>query len=232
MAKGPSTKTEYVYDNLRREILGGTWKPDQRLRLGELAARYETSEMPVREALRMLHRDGLIIMHNHRGAMVSKLSPERAAEYVEVRMLLEIYAASSSTPFHSDESIARLHQIQARMQKAVEAGQTGRFRQMNRELHEAIYAPCPNSVLKSTLAELWDQVWRARSESIFDADRNRMAGALAEHAAIVDAVATREPARVEAAMDNHRKKTLAAWRQVVATSHAEDDQDKDDGDDE
>ncbi|MCL4767503.1 MAG: GntR family transcriptional regulator [Hyphomicrobiaceae bacterium] len=221
MAKGPATKTEYVYGNLRREILSGALKPDQRLRLGELASRYETSEMPVREALRMLHRDGLIIMHNHRGAMVSKLSAERAAEYVEVRMLLETYAASSSTRFHTEESIAKLRQIQARMEKAVEAGQSGRFRQMNRELHEAICAPCPNTVLKSTLAELWDQVWRAHSDSIFDADKGRMAGALAEHAAIVKAIASRDPARVEAAMDSHRQHTLKAWRRVVEQKRAQ-----------
>lgn len=232
MAKGPSTKTEYVYENLRREILGGTWRPDQRLRLSELAARYETSEMPVREALRMLHRDGLIIMHNHRGAMVSKLSPEAAAEYVEVRMLLETYAASAAAPFHTDASIARLQQLQARMQQAVATNQTGRFRQMNRELHESIYEPCPNSVLKTTLGELWDQVWRARSGSIFDADRDRMARAHAEHASIVDAVATRDPARVQAAMDAHRQKTLAAWRQVVAASRAAENQEKERNDDE
>ena len=227
MAKGPSTKTEYVYDNLRREILSGALKPDQRLRLGELASRYATSEMPVREALRMLHRDGLIIMHNHRGAMVSKLSAERAAEYVEVRMLLETYAASSSTPFHTDESIAKLRQIQERMENAVEAGQSGKFRQLNRELHEAIYAPCPNSVLKSTLEELWDQVWRARSESIFDADSKRMTGALAEHAAIVKAIASRDPAKVDVAMNNHRQHTLKASGRVVEQSRAQDEREHD-----
>src|SRR6185436_20783178 len=81
-----TTKTDWVYHRLRGEILEGSLKPDDRLRLSSLAQRFQTSEMPVREALRMLQRDGLISFANHRGATVVKLSMERAAEIVSVRM--------------------------------------------------------------------------------------------------------------------------------------------------
>ena len=64
------TKTDWVYNRLRAEILGGSLKPDDRLRLTALARRFEISEMPVREALRMLQRDGLISFESHRGATV------------------------------------------------------------------------------------------------------------------------------------------------------------------
>ena len=74
-----ATKSEWVYEQLRRRILAGTYKPDDRLRLTELAREFNMSEMPVREALRMLQRDGLIEMHSHRGASVANGSRLRPA---------------------------------------------------------------------------------------------------------------------------------------------------------
>jgi hypothetical protein len=137
--------------------------------------RYEVWEMPDDTARLNALKTGQIDAGNW-------LATPRSAiiEYVDVRTLLETYAASTAMPFHTAESIARVQQIQMRMEKAVQGGHTSKFRQMNRELHEAIYAPCPNAVLKATLVDLWDRVWRARSESIFDADPSRMVGAHTE----------------------------------------------------
>src|ERR1700682_2297464 len=93
-----ATKSEWVYEQLRRRILAGTYKPDDRLRLTELAREFNMSEMPVREALRMLPRDGLSDMRSHRGASVVKLSWSRASEIVSVRMHLEVLAVREAAP--------------------------------------------------------------------------------------------------------------------------------------
>ena len=68
-----TTKTEWVYQQLRARILGGKDKLDPRLRLSTLAQEFRISEMPVREALRMLQRDGLVSMESHRGATIVDL---------------------------------------------------------------------------------------------------------------------------------------------------------------
>lgn len=222
MPKGPATKTEYAYDSIRKEILDGSLKPDQRLRLVELAKRYELSEMPVREALRMLQRDGLVIMQNHRGVTVSRLSWERAAEFVEVRTHLEVLAAILATPHHSEQSLKLLDGIVEKMrEQAAKGGPNSRYTQLNRHFHTELYVPCPNSVLQREIDSLWDQVWRARAQSIFEVDPDRVRGATEEHAAIVAAVKKRDVAAVERAMIKHREATLATWRAISKESRKE-----------
>ena len=182
-----ATKSEWVYEQLRRRILAGGYKPDDRLRLTELAREFEMSEMPVREALRMLQRDGLIEMHSHRGASVANLSWARAADIVAVRMHLEVMAVGEAAKSHDKASLAELRKILDRMDRDFAAGAAARFSAGNREFHRRLYAPGGNAVLKQEIEELWDRVWRARAQSIFEVDRPRMAAAQIEHRAILEA---------------------------------------------
>jgi len=207
-----ATKTEWVYDRLRQRILAGDYGPDDRLRLTALARGLGTSELPVREALRMLQRDGLIVMHSHRGAAVANVSSAKAAEIVAVRMHLEVLAAAEAAPYHDVASLAGLRRLSAEMDAAGEAGDAGRFSEANRAFHRAVYAPGRNETLKQEIEDLWDRVWRTRSRSIFALLPTRMAGAQAEHRAILDALARGRVEEVQRAMAAHRAATLAGWR--------------------
>ena len=212
------TKTEWVYGQLRDRILGGSYKPDDRLRLAELAREFEMSEMPVREALRMLQRDGLIEMHSHRGAMVANLSWSRAAEIVSVRMHLEILAMREAAKYHDKASVAELCRLLDRMDRDAANGASGRFSAGNREFHRQLYAPAPNSILKQEIQELWDRVWRARAQSIFEVDRERMVAAQTEHRVIVAALAKGDIETAATAAEQHRARTMASWSSVVQRS--------------
>ena len=211
-----TTKTDWVYNRLRAEILEGSLKPDDRLRLTTLARRFETSEMPVREALRMLQRDGLVSFESHRGATVVKLSLQRAAEIVAVRMHLEVLATAEATPHHDRGSIAELAGILERMDRQAQARQSQRFSEGNRRFHSLCYAPGPNPILQDEIQILWDRVWRARARSIFALDPERMRAAQKEHWAILDAVRAGDPEAAAEAMTRHRANTLESWRDVVS----------------
>src|SRR5687768_8775034 len=154
-----TTKTDWVYNRLRAEILDGALKPADRLRLTSLARRFETSEMPVREALRMLQRDGLVSFESHRGATVINLSLQRAAEIVAVRMHLEVLATAEAVPHHSPETLAELAAILERMDRQAEARQAQRFTEANRRFHTLLYQPGPNRTLTEEIQVLWDRVW-------------------------------------------------------------------------
>ena len=210
-----ATKSEWVYEQLRRRILGGTYKPDDRLRLTELAREFAMSEMPVREALRMLQRDGLIEMHSHRGAAVANLSWSRAAEIVSVRMHLEVLAVGEAAKGHDKSSLAELRRILDRMDRDLAAGAATRFSAGNRDFHRRLYEPAANTVLKREIQELWDRVWRARSQSIFEVDRDRMAAAQVEHRAILTALAKGDTKAAVAAAARHRDRTLESWTGIV-----------------
>jgi DNA-binding GntR family transcriptional regulator len=215
-----ATKTEWVYERLREQILDGSFKPDDRLRLTELARRFEISEMPVREALRMLQRDGLIEFHSHRGAVVVNLSWSHAADIIAVRTHLEVLAIGEAAMHHTLASLAGLRRIVAAMDGYAEADQPTKFSQSNRAFHTALYAPCPNKALTQEIQSLWDRVWRARAQSIFDVDRARMMSAQAEHRALLAAVETLDSRTAIEAMTIHRDRTLAAWRAVVERMRA------------
>jgi DNA-binding GntR family transcriptional regulator len=216
-----TTKTDWVYHRLRAEILDGSLKPDDRLRLTSLARRFETSEMPVREALRMLQRDGLVSFESHRGATVIKLSLQRAAEIVAVRMHLEVLATAEAVPHHTAESLAELAEILERMDRQAEARQAQRFSEGNRRFHTLLYAPGPNRTLTEEIQVLWDRVWRARAQSIFALDPMRMQAAQAEHWAIFKAARAGDPDGAAEASMRHRANTLASWKRAAAADAGE-----------
>jgi DNA-binding GntR family transcriptional regulator len=89
---------------LKRRILDGTYPPGDWLRLSQLARDFSVSEMPIREALRLLQKDGLIVLHRHRGAQVAELTLAGGYEIVETRLFLEKAAALSVMPFHTPAS--------------------------------------------------------------------------------------------------------------------------------
>ena len=216
-----TTKTDWVYEQLRARILGGGHKVDGRLRLTALAQEFQISEMPVREALRMLQRDGLVRMENHRGATVVNLSWEHAAEIVSMRMHLEVLALREATGRHSPRSIEEIARLLRRMDDDVASGRADQFSQGNREFHTRLYAPGPNAALKQEIQDLWDRVWRARAASIFAVDPARMAQAQAEHRKILAAVRRSDADAAAAAMERHRTNTMASWQRVVANAGRE-----------
>src|SRR3712207_5245594 len=85
-------KRDYIVEALRAAIARGELKPGQRLRQEELAARFEISSTPVREALRKLEAEGLVASVPHQGVYVARPSLERMAESYRLRALLETHA--------------------------------------------------------------------------------------------------------------------------------------------
>src|SRR5262245_6724875 len=211
-----ATKTEWVYQQLRARILGAEKKLDPRLRLSTLAREFKISEMPVREALRMLQRDGLVRMESHRGATIVDLSLEHAAAIVSMRMHLEILAMREATGLHAPAALGAIERLLERMDGEAEAARAERFSRSNREFHTLLYEPGPNTALKEEIQSLWDRVWRTRATSIFAADAARMTQAQQEHRKIFAAVRRGDPDAAAAAMEQHRTRTLASWKRITA----------------
>lgn len=209
------TKSEWVYAQLREAIARGDVRSGERLRLGELARRFDTSVMPVREALRMLQRDGLVVMESHRGARVVRVTWERVVESVMIRMHLEALAAREATPFHDRGSLDALAELLDRLDTLVERGRPTDFSDANRRLHTLIVEPCPYPQLKEEIQQLWDAMWRTRSRSLFRMMPERMAQAQVEHRAIVEAIRGRDSGAVAAAAGEHMASTVEAWREIA-----------------
>lgn len=210
----PTTKTEYVYDLIRNDILAAKLAPGHRLRLTELADMYQISEMPIREALRMLQREGFVVFESHRGATVVELSMHEVFDIIAIRTYLEILAISEAVPFHNERSLKALDELIAQMK---DTRTSHRFSEANRGFHRALYAPCKNEFLKAEIDNLWDRVWQRWSRSIFELRPERKEAANREHEAIVAAVRSGSVSEVCAAANVHREHTLREWKEALET---------------
>jgi DNA-binding GntR family transcriptional regulator len=224
IAKRPfTTKTEWVYSTLRGRIITGAVKPGDRLRLTELALELGVSEMPVREALRMLDRDRLVTMESHRGATVVDLSLELAAEIVTVRTHLEMLAFEDAIGRHVEADLDGLDLLLNRMAKALYRNDSRRFSEINRDFHRNLYAPGRNQTLKSEIEALWDRLWLTRDRSIFALKPERMIEAHREHLEMVAMLRAGKKHSAIKAAKNHRSATMAAWAEIAASAGRCDD---------
>ena len=214
MATPAFSKAGYAYETIRRKIIDGSYQPGDRLRLSSLARELELSEMPVREALRLLQKDGLVLMHLHRGAEVARLSFEHGRDVTEVRMTLERAAVLAALPHHDAASLAGVQRQLTELEHA--AGKAVRFALKNRAFCTALFAPCPNAFLRREIEALWDQVWQASSTSLFDVMRQRVQATIDENRALLGYVQAGDARRVRAALDQRLRNTLAAWDGAIA----------------
>ena len=221
MAHGYQTKTEWIYDQLRELIQTGEVAPESRLPLAPLAERFGTSEIPVREALRMLQRDGLITIVSHRGATVASVSWEELHEAILIRSYLEILAVREAVPHHTPQTVSTLRNHiddMSRAARSLSPRSADAFSVANREFHRSLYEPCPHPLLKTQIQELWDRVWQTRSQSLFYMARDQMERAHREHVEMVDAVERGDAEGAAAVATAHRAGNLAAWELIIANA--------------
>lgn len=209
------TKTDYVYRVLRDEIVTGKLASGERLRLAKLAAQLNTSEMPVREALRMLQRDGLVQMESHRGATVARVDWDKVVEAVSVRMHLEVLAVREATSKHTPDSLSGAATILDEMDAALRTSDPDAFSDGNRRFHSILYEPTENTLLKDQIQELWDLVWRERTRSLFRLHQDRAELAQREHRALLSAVKGGDADGAAEWAQRHRANTLTAWRKAI-----------------
>ncbi|TAJ48137.1 MAG: GntR family transcriptional regulator [Herbiconiux sp.] len=142
-----------IADSLRTSILDGRLAPGTRIRQGDLADQFGASRIPVREALRLLHSDGLVTLVANSGAWVAKLSLAECIEAYLVRERVEPLLLRTSMPSLDDDDIDRLQQ----MVDAMEADDdVDFFMRTDRDFHLATYAGAPPSMLSDLIHRLWN----------------------------------------------------------------------------
>jgi len=109
---GSRTLAHDIADDLRHLIEHGRYEPGAALRQAEIATRLGVSRIPVREALRILERDGLVAVQANRGAFVLQHDEEEVAELFDVRLMLEsdlLRRASSNLSYDAIDEIAMIN---------------------------------------------------------------------------------------------------------------------------
>lgn len=201
------TKTDMAYWQVRQEILEGTLPPGTSLDQEALALRLGLSTTPVREALRRLESERLVVGRAHRDTVVADLSLEVLEDTYVVRLTLDPLAVSLAAKEASD---AQLEAMATQANKQASDDPVGRLHH-NRELHRVIYTACGNKVLIEVLELLWDRSDRYRYITITEEGHEHSPHD--EHMAILDAVTSRDGVRAAQLMRDHVERSLQTIRQ-------------------
>ena len=203
------TKADVAYRQIRREIVEGVLLPGALIDQEALALRLELSTTPVREALRRLESEELIINRPHRKTVVAPLSFTQLEQTYAVRLALDPLAAAFAATQATEEERARMKELRERYP---EGRDPVAHLHHNRLLHRAIYAACGNKVLIQTLDVLWDRSDRYRMATL--KDNSTIGLAKGEHAAIVEAVLKGDGKRAADLMSEHVADSLQRIRET------------------
>lgn len=188
------TLPEQIADKLRRDILKGTLAPSQQIKERDHATELEISRTPMREAIRILAKEGLVILRPSRSPIVADPSFEEISDVVEVLTALELRCGALACKNATDEDIARIQAMQDHMD-AVQ-GKIDRidFFEFDMEFHMAIAAASKNAVLAETHSAFVRRLWRARYLS---ASRKESAARVKrQHTEIMQAFSDRDADRM------------------------------------
>lgn len=180
-----------VLDQIRGDIISGHLRSGSHLKIDYLAARYRASHMPIREALRHLEGEGLIVKRPNRGARVRAVNADLVNTIFEVRMSIESMLARHAATRATAHDIIRLEAIQAEIERHTAASNAESLLLANRRFHKVVeeIADLPEAAeLANRQCELLDSLWR-----VYGLDMARMAGVNSDHRYIIQALRERNP---------------------------------------
>jgi DNA-binding GntR family transcriptional regulator len=208
----PMTKQERAYRAIRERILDGSYGPGYRIVIDSLAEELSISALPVREAIRRLEAEGLVVYRANAGAQVAPAEPGVFQEEATVLALLEGYATALAAPHLDEADIERLTEINAGMVDAMEELDALRFGRLNHDFHTLINEHCPNAALLEMLNELTRRL-NAKRRTVFVHIPYRGKTSVAEHEQLIRLIAGRAPAtEIEVAARNHKLSTVQSFR--------------------
>ena len=181
---------DVVFENLRGAIVEGKLKPGQRLMEVQLAEQLGVSRTPVREAIRKLELEGLVVMIPRKGAYVANMSLKDVIDVLEIRASLEGLAASLAAERITDEDIKKLESIVEEFNDSINQSDVEALLRKDVEFHECIFKSTHNKKLHQLINSLWEQVYRFRVTYISDYDST--VNIVEEHKMILDAIKRRD----------------------------------------
>ncbi len=192
---------DVVFKTLRQSILMGELAPGQRLMEIQLANQLGVSRTPIREAMRKLELEGLVVMIPRKGAQVAKISQKGLYDVLEVRSALEDLAMELSCKRITEEELAQLRAAIESFKLAVKQKNISLIAQQDVALHDIIYAATKNDRLIAMLSNLREQMYRYRVEYLKNASVHQ--STIEEHEALYSALSTHNIDAAKASMKNH-----------------------------
>ncbi len=206
---------EVVFQTLRQAILKGELKPGERLMEVALAERLGVSRTPIREAMRKLELEGLVVMVPRKGAQVASITEKDLTDVLEVRITLENFAIEKACSRMTEEEMDRLWLASKQFEKAIQEGDLVRIAEADQSFHEIIYQASDNARLIQVLNNMREQIYRYRLEYLKDEmSREKL---LNEHRSLTNAIRSRDAEAAQKVsfqhLENQRRAIIRSIRE-------------------
>ena len=197
----PHTYRAGVYDSLKAAILDGSLEPGSALVERRIAEETGVSRAPVREALRKLEEEGMVITIPYKGSYVTRVSPETMDEVLSLRRVLELFAAERALPRLGEPDLARMRGILADMEEAAASERADRLVELHSTFHGVLYQSAGHALL----LQFWDLM--DRQVRLYSLVHQRAYESLVDyataHQSIIEALTSADPARIQAELLHH-----------------------------
>ena len=195
---------EVVFNTLRRAILRGELVPGQRLMEIQLAEKMGVSRTPVREAIRKLELEGLVVMIPRKGAEVAHISGKNLRDVLEVRRALEELAGELACKRMTEEELRQLEKANHKFISVLGSDDITVIAQADEAFHGLIYRATDNDRLIQMVNHLREQMYRYRIEHIKDRSQRKLL--VQEHQEIMRALSARDVEATRRTIRNHINK--------------------------
>ena len=192
---------DVVFNTLRQAILRGEMEPGERLMEIQLADKLGVSRTPIREAIRKLELEGLVIMIPRKGAEVAHITEKDMRDVLEVRAALEELAATLACRNVTQEHIEELKMANKRFEAAIISKDVVAIVDADVNFHDIIYAMTDNPRLIQIINNLREQMYRYRLEYVKDARTHSIL--ISEHNDIIRQLADKDVEKAKVIVRQH-----------------------------
>ncbi len=206
---------DVVFNTLRQAILRGELKPGERLLEIQLANELGVSRTPIREAIRKLELEGLVVMVPRKSAVVAEITEKSLRDVLEVRRALEELAMKLACERIQDKEIEELKVAQKEFADVLKTGDVTGCAEADVKFHDIIYRATDNERLIQLLYNLREQMYRYRVEQLKREDTHDTL--LVEHQYIIETLEKRDVKRAVEAICTHVDNQVTTVADTIRT---------------
>jgi len=154
------TISDKIYNYLKESIIKNKIKPNQRINEKKIAALFDSSTTPVREAILRLSAEGFIQISRYRHAIVKEISSKELQEMYEVMTILDYHALKLAIKELTDENLQEIEDLTIELEKHCSLDSLEEYLDLNAFIHTSIWKVIENKFFYSTLIQVYDQIQR------------------------------------------------------------------------
>ena len=200
----PRTLTQSVYKYLKESIISNKFKAGQKINEREIAALFQVSSTPVREAIFMLGAEGLVTIKSHKEVVVKELSHKEVKEIFQVLNILESYAITLAADNIGDEDLKEIEDLHREMAQYCRKNSIEKYCELNRAIHNRLWECVPNEFLRKTLQSINNQFRRYSYAQYYALGQTgALKRSLQEHKEILKALKAKNKRRLKTLLAKH-----------------------------